>query len=108
MERIDNNVAIRRKPRPIFIEKEYVIADLQRKLSLGEINPLKYLTGSRHIQCRHIQTCYRCTEIISTEESPMYPVCRWTLKKSYKYFSKYIRCFIRTFIRKLCFVYNQS
>ena len=45
MERIDNNVAIRRKPRPIFIEKEYVIADLQRKLSLGEINPLKYLTG---------------------------------------------------------------
>ena len=44
MERLDNNVAIRRKPRPIVIQKEQVIADLQRKLSLGDINPLKYLT----------------------------------------------------------------
>ena len=141
MERIDNNVAIRRKPRPIVIQKEQVIADLQRKLSLGEINPLKYLTEMSYqyktgfkkfeallpstddeigdlteidgivvatptnsvpqlsvnerlcrvclinevdtliLPCRHIQTCYRCTEIISTEESPRCPVCRGTVEQ---------------------------
>ena len=40
MERIDNNLAIRRNPRPIVIQKEKVIADLQSKLTLGKINPL--------------------------------------------------------------------
>ena len=43
MERIDNNVAIRRNPRPIVTQKEQVIGDLQRKLSHGEIYSLKYL-----------------------------------------------------------------
>ena len=141
MEWIDNNVAIRRKPRPIVIQKEQIIADLQRKLSLGEINPLKYLTEMSYqyktgckkfeallqstddeigdlteiedfvvatptnsipqlsvnerlcrvclinevdtliLPCRHIQTCYRCTEIISTEESHRCPVYRGTVEQ---------------------------
>ena len=47
-ERIDNNVAIRRNPRSIVILKEKFIADLQRKLSCGEINPLKYIKEISH------------------------------------------------------------
>ena len=148
--------------------KRTIIADLQRKLSLGEINPLKYLTEMSYqyktcfkkfeallpsnddeigdlteiddtvvatptniipqlsvnerlcqvclinevdtliLPCRHIQTCYRCTEIISTEESPRCPVCRGTVEQVLQVFSNYIWGFITTFIRKLCFVNNQS
>ena len=51
MERIDNNVAIRRN-RPIVIQKEKVIADLQWKLSHGQINPLTYKRNELPLQNR--------------------------------------------------------
>ena len=43
MERIDNNVAIRHNSRPIVLQKELIIVELQRKLSQGEMNTLNYL-----------------------------------------------------------------
>ena len=51
MERIDNNVAIRRN-RPIVIQKEKVIADLQWKLTHGQINPLTYKRNELPLQNR--------------------------------------------------------
>ena len=43
MERIDNNLPIRRNSRPIVRRKNLIIENLQRKLINGEINSVEYL-----------------------------------------------------------------
>ena len=48
MERIDNNIPIRRKPTTFSIHRNQVIQDLQGKLFRGEINLIDYLESIRY------------------------------------------------------------
>ena len=48
MERIDNNIPIRRTPLPIALHKKQVIHELQGKLIRGEINSIDYLESIRY------------------------------------------------------------
>ena len=55
MQRIYNDVPIRRKKRPIVIQKEKIIENLQKKISTGELTSNDYLITITHHYKHHFK-----------------------------------------------------